>query len=106
MKATAIDMIFDELEAAEKKHPDWPDDVVYASAILNEEAGELTQACLDMHFQPSMENYERVLKEAAQTGAMAIRFLAHALKCEIQLVQQNQNGHAEKCMDAYRIFKE
>lgn len=79
MKATAIEMIFDELKVAQEKHPNWPDDLVYGSAILNEEAGELTQAVLDMHFHPSEENMERVLKEAAQTGAMALRFLAHAL---------------------------
>lgn len=79
MNPTAIDMIFDELKAAEEKHPGWPNDLVYGSAILNEEAGELTQACLNMRFRPSTENYERVLKEAAQTGAMAVRFLSHAL---------------------------
>lgn len=64
-----------ELEAAKKKHPIWPEDFVYASAILNEEAGELTQATLNYYESKSYEDFCRMREEAAQTGAMAIRFL-------------------------------
>lgn len=78
----AIEYIFQELRAAEKKHPGWPTDLVYASAILNEEAGELTQAVLDYSFKPEHdpELLEKVMREAAQTGAMAMRFLIGAYR--------------------------
>lgn len=64
---------FYELVDAEKKHPCWPDDVVHASAILNEEAGELTQAAIDFHY--SNGRTKRLEEEAIQCGAMALRFL-------------------------------
>lgn len=48
--SNVMSLIYEELEKAEKKHPGWPEDLVYASAILNEEAGELTQAALDYSF--------------------------------------------------------
>ena len=66
--------IIAELKRAEEKFPGWPDDVVHASAILNEEAGELTQAALD-YFYGRYTSTDRMKKEAAQVGAMALRFL-------------------------------
>lgn len=73
-----IDLIFEELKRAEIKHPSWPSDVVHASAVIAEESGELTQACLDYFYNDSeKENYgtSRMREEAVQVGAMAIRFL-------------------------------
>lgn len=69
----AISQISDELAAAEKKHPTWPTDIIHASAILNEEAGELTQAAIDYHYD--IGSLEAIRREAAQVGAMAIRVL-------------------------------
>ncbi|MBF8103806.1 hypothetical protein I1A46_01530 [Serratia liquefaciens] len=69
----AISQISDELAAAEKKHPSWPTDTVHATAILNEEAGELTQAAIDYHYDNG--SLEQIRREAAQVGAMAIRVL-------------------------------
>lgn len=69
----AISQINDELAAAEKKHPTWPTDIIHASAILNEEAGELTQAAIDYHYD--IGSLEAIRREAAQVGAMAIRVL-------------------------------
>lgn len=72
------DKIVDELKAelskAEEKHPIWPTDAVHASAILNEEAGELTQSALDFHYGDTAD-VERMREEAIQVGAMALRFL-------------------------------
>lgn len=68
-----ISQIKDELTAAESKHPSWPADVVHATAILNEEAGELTQAAIEYHHNNG--SLEAVRREAAQVGAMAIRVL-------------------------------
>ncbi|MEB6540277.1 hypothetical protein MXM81_14425 [Serratia plymuthica] len=73
LRSTAITQINEELAAAEKKHPTWPRDTVHASAILNEEAGELTQAAIDYHYHNG--SLEKVRREAAQVGAMAIRVL-------------------------------
>ncbi len=66
-----------ELEFANAKHPFWPVDSVHASAILNEEAGKLTQACIDYEniTTPDAEPMDRMRKKAVSTAAMAIRFL-------------------------------
>lgn len=71
----AIEMIFDELRNAEKKHPGWPPDPVHGAAILAEEAGEAVQAALDVIYANGSR--ERLIHELAQTGAMAIRNLIH-----------------------------
>ncbi|WP_147839834.1 hypothetical protein [Serratia nevei] len=73
MRSVAITQIKEELTAAEEKHPTWPTDTVHATAILNEEAGELTQAAIDYHYHNG--SLEKVRREAAQVGAMAIRVL-------------------------------
>lgn len=73
MRSVAITQIKEELTAAEEKHPNWPTDTVHATAILNEEAGELTQAAIDYHYHNG--SLEKVRREAAQVGAMAIRVL-------------------------------
>jgi NTP pyrophosphatase (non-canonical NTP hydrolase) len=69
----AIDMIFAELEKAEDKFPGWPVDPVHGVAIMAEECGETVQAALDYYYERGTK--EQVMKEAAQTGAMAIRYL-------------------------------
>jgi hypothetical protein len=68
-------VILSELSRAEEKHPEWPADVVHAAAILNEEAGELIQAALDFHCGKG--DKLRLIEEATQCGAMALRFLVH-----------------------------
>ncbi|WP_406903124.1 nucleoside triphosphate pyrophosphohydrolase family protein [Serratia marcescens] len=73
LRSVAITQIREELNAAENKHPTWPTDAVHATAILNEEAGELTQAAIDFHYHNG--SLEKVRREAAQVGAMAIRVL-------------------------------
>lgn len=68
-----------ELAYANGKHPGWPaDDAVHASAILNEEAGKLTQASIDYtygHF-PAGETAARMKQKALRVAAMALRFYA------------------------------
>ena len=71
-------LILLELVNAKKKHPGWPEDPVHAVAILNEEAGELTQACLDFTYDD--KSIEQAMIEAAQCGAMVIRFLSNVEK--------------------------
>jgi hypothetical protein len=69
----ATTQIKDELAAAENKPPTWPKDTVHATAILNEEAGKLTQAAIDYHYHNG--SLEKVRSYAARVGAMAIRVL-------------------------------
>lgn len=65
-----------EQEKAEAKHQGWPTDAVHASAILNEEAGKLTQACIDYHYghTPAEEAYERMAIMTLRVAAMSMRF--------------------------------
>lgn len=74
----AFELISSALLNAEAKFPGWPDDVVHACAILIEETGELTQAALDFYYRRYRE-HDRMMKEAAQVGAMALRFLIDLL---------------------------
>ena len=64
-----------ELAMAERKFRHWPKDVIHASAIMSEEAGELTQAAND--FYHGNGTRAQLEKEAIQCGAMALRFLLH-----------------------------
>lgn len=72
-----LELINGELDFANTKHPFWPEDSVHASAIINEEAGKLTQACIDHENgdSPYFPGKERMRKKAVSTAAMAIRFL-------------------------------
>ncbi len=71
----AVAKVLLELTMAERKHPEWPNDVVHASAIVAEESGELTRACLQYYYEGAFPR--ELAKEAAQTAAMGIRFLVH-----------------------------
>jgi len=66
--------MLDELRSAEQKFPGWPDDIVHASAIVAEEAGELVKAALDRHYGRAADDDE-LIREGVQTAAMALRFL-------------------------------
>ena len=69
-----IDLIICELKKAEEKHPGWPTDRIHAVSIIAEEVDEAMQEAIDItYFQNGSE--ERLIKELAQTGAMAIRAL-------------------------------
>lgn len=70
----AIEIIITEFKKAEIKFPSWPDDIVHAACILGEEAGELLKAALDRFYGRS-DSDDEMIKEAAQTGAMVLRFL-------------------------------
>ncbi|MBL7780666.1 MAG: hypothetical protein JNM22_05565 [Saprospiraceae bacterium] len=65
--------ILENLVAAERKHPEWPQDLIHQSAIVSEEAGELTRACLQWQYEDG--DLHQVSVEANHTGAMAVRLL-------------------------------
>ena len=73
-RAAAIEEIQEALDAAEKKFSRFPNDPVHAAAIMAEEAGETLQAALDYYYGRAGLQ-DRIAKEAAQAGAMALRIL-------------------------------
>lgn len=62
-----------ELKKAEKKHPNFPDDMFRQLAIMQEEAGEVTKAVLHHHYECGP--LEDVRQELIQTAAMCMRML-------------------------------
>ena len=71
---TPVERIELELQEAKKKWPNWVCDPIHAAVILGEEAGELMRAANQFSYENG--SLEAMEKEAAQAGAMAIRFLA------------------------------
>lgn len=76
-KQEIFDQIKKELKLAEEKHPYWPDDLLHGVAIINEESGELTRACLNYIYENGNKN--EIIKEAIQVGATVFRFLSYFL---------------------------
>lgn len=68
--------VLTELSAAMAKFPTWPTDPLHASGVVAEEAGELFKAVLQQVYEPHKNKPGDVRKEAIQTAAMAIRFIA------------------------------
>ena len=78
-----------ELESLEEEHPDWPDDPVQAAALVAKKAGKLLAASSDLDREDA-DDRNRILKEAIQTGAMALRFMLttnHGLRYEMEKVK-------------------
>jgi hypothetical protein len=84
----------DELDRAEKLHPQWPKDIVYQACIVMEEAGEFMQAVMNYKFHGGSP--EDVVREIQQVGAMALRFMKNLPDCENILAAiktQREEGH-------------
>lgn len=71
--AAIVAAIMHELARAEKKHPNWPKDKIYAAAIVSEESGELMRSAVQ--FQMEGGSINEVETEAIQTACTAIRLL-------------------------------
>lgn len=72
LEENAVEAMCQEYTWAEKNHPNWPDDIVHATAIMIEEAGESMQAALDLHYGKEVSS-DHLYKELAQTAAMCLR---------------------------------
>lgn len=68
-----IDLIHEEYCRACKIHKTWPDDIIHAVAIMQEESGEATRASLNYIYENG--TIDDLKKELIQTGAMVIRCL-------------------------------
>lgn len=77
----ALKDILVEYQKAKKKHPKYPNNDYKAIAIITEEVGELAQAILDREF--GKKTISHVQEEAAQVGAMGLRFLANSIDKEL-----------------------
>lgn len=73
--------VMSELANAIEKHPLWPTDMIHQWAIVQEEAGEVQKEVLQLMYETSAaetpDKLTRIRKEAIQTTAMCLRFLAH-----------------------------
>lgn len=76
----ALHNIVNELERAQKLHPDWPKDLIHQVAIQAEESGEALQAALNHVYH--QDSINEVRKELIQAGAMVLRCLIN-LKEEV-----------------------
>jgi NTP pyrophosphatase (non-canonical NTP hydrolase) len=74
--------IITELDRAEAKHPDWPEDLVHAAAIVCEEAGEVLREANSLR-----EGHGRIQElkmELIQTAVTAIRMVKNLKNAEVQ----------------------
>ena len=67
-----------EVCKARKKWPESYKDIIHATALINEEAGETIQAALDLTYDNG--TIEKVKKETIQTAAMCFRLLENIEK--------------------------
>jgi len=85
----AASLALAEVEKATRKFPTWPTDPLHALGVLGEEFGELTKDVLQMAYEPNKTNAGNVRKEAIQTAAMALRFLASLDRYEYRAGEQH-----------------
>jgi hypothetical protein len=93
--------VWTELERALKKFPTWPTDPLHALAVLGEEFGELTKDVLQMTYEPGKTSAENVRKEAIQTAAMALRFVASLNDYIYKAGEQHRQAQFQAERDAY-----
>lgn len=68
-------LVKEALEAAETDHPDFVDNAIEGAALIMEEAGECLQEVLNLKEGKPGASVESIRLEAAQTAAVAIRFV-------------------------------
>ena len=73
----AFDEIAAEIDRAQGLFPKWPSDLVEATAIVCEEAGEALKEALNLRpcEKPGKGNPAKLRTELVQTAAMAVRAL-------------------------------
>lgn len=99
--AEMIGAVWQELETACAKFPTWPTDPLHALAVLGEEFGELTKDVLQMAYEPGKTSAENVRKEAIQTAAMALRFVASLDAYIYKAGEQHRQDQWKAERDAY-----
>lgn len=70
---TISQRVINEVLKAERKHPDWPTDIIHQVAIMQEESGEAIRATIQLVYEGG--SIDEVRKELIQTAAMCFRCL-------------------------------
>lgn len=70
---------------SKKKFPLWPEDIIHAVSVMNEESGEAIQAALDFTYDNG--SIDQVRSELIQTAAMAFRCLENIDQLEAKPCQ-------------------
>lgn len=99
--ADVLMAVHHELSKALAKFPTWPTDPLHALAVLGEEFGELTKDVLQMTYEPGKTSAENVRKEAIQTAAMALRFVASLDAYIYKAGEQHRQEQWQAERDAY-----
>lgn len=97
----ALNAVWGELDRALRKFPTWPTDPLHALAVLGEEFGELTKDVLQMTYEPGKTSAENVRKEAIQTAAMVLRFVASLDAYIYKAGEQHRQEQWQAQRDAY-----
>jgi hypothetical protein len=79
-----------EVVRAMAKFPTWPTDPLHALGVVGEEFGELGKAVLQQVYEPHKNQPDDIRKEAVQTAAMALRFVASLGKYQFAPGVQHQ----------------
>jgi len=72
-----IEHMLNEVDRAESKHPNWPDDKIYALAIVGEEFGEAMREAVKIEMNESDKSLPNLKKELIHTMATCFRALKH-----------------------------
>lgn len=99
--ADVLNCVWTELSLALAKFPTWPTDPLHALAVLGEEFGELTKDVLQMTYEPGKTSAESVRKEAIQTAAMALRFVASLDAYIYKAGEQHRQEQWKATQEAY-----
>lgn len=74
-KWESINDIIKEVNRAENKHPNWPNDTVYGMAIIGEEYGEATREAVKIEMNEQDADLSNLKMELIQTEATCIKML-------------------------------
>ena len=74
-----VELIFQdslqELDSTRRHYPDWPTDIVHASAVMVEEAGEVLKIANNLRWNQKNSDLSEFRNEIIQTVAMCFRLL-------------------------------
>lgn len=70
-----INEALNELQRARKRYPDWPIDVVHATVVMCEEAGECLKSANEVRWSHKSATLADLREEVIQTIAMCLRLI-------------------------------
>lgn len=70
-----IEHVLNEVDRAQNKHPNWPDDKIYSMAIVGEEFGEAMREAVKIEMNEDDKSLPNLKKELIHTMATCFRVL-------------------------------